>query len=182
MTKEAIFLGMILGLISSWRNKTLLSVPKFKNLSISGIGMCIFFISLNMAIKSQWIFSHFGWIHGISLLVIAVGCFLGKHLAYFIIGLGCALNGTVVLLNGAMPVDVSALLLSGDEQAIKLITEGRTLTHVLANEESCLTFLGDRFLFSSLITSARVISIGDVVIAFGLFLFIASAVSYVFRR
>ncbi|WP_322626978.1 DUF5317 family protein [Aedoeadaptatus coxii] len=182
MTKEAIILGMMLGLIFSWKNKVFLSLPTFKNLIIAGIGACIFILSLKMAPKSPMILTVFPIVHGIALVIIGFGLLLGKHIGYRLAGIGVLLNSIVVLLNGGMPVESSCLVKIGDVRALNLISTGKTLTHVLANEGTQLRFLCDRFIFYSPITSARVMSVGDGFIAIGMFIFVTSAVSYVFRR
>ena len=182
MTKEAIILGMMLGLIFSWKNKVFLSLPTFKNLIIAGIGALVFIISLKMAPRFPSILKVFPTLHGMSLVIMGLGLILGKHPGYRISGVGVLLNSIVVFLNGGMPVEPSCLIEIGDEQALSLITGGKTLTHVLANEGTKVRILCDLFILSPPITSARVMSIGDGFIAVGMFLFMAGAVSYVFRR
>lgn len=182
MTKEAIILGMMLGLIFSWKNKVFLSLPTFKNLIIAGIGAFIFIVSLKLAPTSSSILKAFPAIHGISLAIIGFGFIIGKHLGYRLAGIGVLLNSLSVILNGAMPVESSRLIEIGDDRALSLIAGGKTLTHVLADEGTKVRFLCDRFVFSSPMTSARVMSIGDGFLAVGIFVFVASAVSYIFRR
>ena len=182
MTKEAIILGMMLGLIFSWKNKVFLSLPTFKNLIIAGIGALIFIISIKLAPNSPSILKTFPAIHGVSLGIIGFGFIVGKHLGYRLVGIGVLLNSLPVVLNGAMPVEPSRLIEIGDDRALSLIAGGKTLTHVLADEGTRVRFLCDRFIFSSPMTSARVMSLGDGFIAVGIFVFVASAVSYVFRR
>ena len=182
MTSEGILLGIWLGLLMAWRNKAFLQVPRFKNLIVAGTGAALFIIALKAAPSSPFIAAHFSAIHALALFIMAVGCLLGRHLGYTLSAVGIALNAAVVALNGYMPVEASALLKIGDTRALTLITEGRVLTHGLANEATRLRFLCDRFCFTSAISSAKVMSIGDGFIAFGLFLFVASATTYIFRK
>ncbi|MDY3119259.1 MAG: DUF5317 family protein [Peptoniphilus sp.] len=182
MTKEAIVLGIFLGLLMAWKKKRFLSRPRFKKLIIAGTGAVLFIISLKMAPSVPFVARYFSVLHWLFLFVMAVGCLFGGHFGYILIGSGLLLNGLVVALNGYMPVEVSALLKTGDSSALTLISEGRAITHGLANEGTRLRFLCDRFAYSSAITSARVVSLGDGIIAIGLFLFVASAVTYLFGK
>ena len=182
MTTEGIILGVWLGLLMSWKNKVFLQEPRFKNLIVAGTGAAIFLIALKAAPSVPFVAAHFSAIHALALFVMAVGCLLGRHLGYTLSAVGIALNAAVVALNGYMPVEASALLKIGDTRALTLITEGRVLTHGLANEATRLRFLCDRFCFASAISSAKVMSLGDGFIAFGLFLFVASATTYIFRK
>lgn len=182
MTKEAILLSILAGLLLSWKNKTFLKEPRFKNLILTGFGAVLFLFSLKTAPSSSFVAAHFSTLHGLALFLMAAGCLLGRHPGYICTGMGLLLNAVVVALNGAMPVEASALLKIGDERALALISEGRVLTHGLANEGTRLRFLCDRFAFSSPMTSPRVMSLGDGIMAVGLFLFVASATSYIFRK
>lgn len=182
MTTEGMILGVCLGLLIAWKDKTFLQEPRFKNLIVEGAGAAIFILSLKAAPSVPFLAAHFSTIHALALSVMAVGCLLGRHLGYTLSGIGLALNAAVVALNGAMPVEANALLKIGDSRALTLITEGRVLTHSLANEATRLRFLCDRFCFSSAVSSAKVMSLGDGFIALGLFLFVASATSYLFGK
>ena len=182
MTTEGIILGVCLGLLMAWKDKTFLQEPRFKNLIVAGTGAALFLIALKAAPSVPFLAAHFSTIHALLLFIMAVGCVIGRHPGYVSAGIGLALNGAVVALNGAMPVEAKALLKIGDSRALALITEGRVLTHGLANEATRLRFLCDRFCFTSAISSAKVMSIGDGFIAFGLFLFVASATTYIFRK
>ena len=182
MTTEGIILGVWLGLLMAWKNKTFLKEPGFKNLIVAGAGAVIFMLSLKAAPSVPFLAAHFSAIHALALFIMAVGCVIGRHPGYVSAGVGLALNGAVVALNGAMPVEANALLKIGDSRALTLITEGRVLTHCLANEATKLRFLCDRFCYSSAVSTAKVMSLGDGFIAFGLFLFVASATSYLFGK
>ncbi|MDD7362929.1 MAG: DUF5317 domain-containing protein [Peptoniphilus sp.] len=157
-------------------------MPQFKNLAISLVGAAIFIIALKTAPSHAQIAEHFSAVHGVALSVIAIGLIVGRHPGYRLAGIGCAMNALVVLLNGAMPVELSSLMKIGDGRAIALISEGRTLTHTIAGTDTRLRWLCDRIAFSSPVTTPRVMSAGDVFIAAGLFIFTASAVSFIFRR
>lgn len=182
MTTEGIILGVWLGLILAWKNKVFLQEPRFKNLIVAGTGAALFIIALKAAPSVPFLAAHFSAIHALALFIMAVGCLMGRHLGYILSGIGLALNGVVVALNGVMPVEAEALLKIGDVRALTLITEGRVLTHGLANEATRFRFLCDRFCYASAISSAKVMSLGDGLIAMGLFLFVASATSYLFGK
>ncbi len=182
MTTEGIILGVCLGLLMAWKNKIFLQEPRFKNLIVAGTGAALFIIALKAAPSVPFIAAHFSAIHVLALFLMAVGCFIGRHLGYIFAGAGFLLNGAVVALNGAMPVEAQALIKIGDDRALTFITEGRVLTHCLANDATKLRFLCDRFCYSSAVSSAKVMSLGDAFIAFGLFLFVASATSYLFGK
>lgn len=182
MLKEAILLGVMAGLIFSWKKKTFLSSPPFKYLVVALMGAAGFLVSLRWAPVNETVRDYFPAIHGISLFIIALGIFMGNHPGYKVAGVGVLMNAVAVFSNGAMPVEEECLSAIGDVSALYLIASGKTLTHTLADTETRLRFLGDRFVFSSPMTSPRVMSAGDVLIAIGLFIVMASAVSYIFRR
>lgn len=166
----------------AWRNRTFLSPPGFRNLAVAAAGALLFLLSLYVLPGWGITRETFGFLHALSLFVMAVGFFWGKHMGYKIVGTGFLLNGLIILLNGHMPVERTALIAANDERALGLLEANKVLTHALADGATRLSFLDDRIPFASPITSPRVISIGDICIAIGLFILVSSAVTYIFRR
>mgnify|MGYP002403974986 FL=1 len=87
--------------------------------------------------------------------------------------LGTTLNFMPIALNkGKMPVSIDALKFSSLYSELKLLKEGRILTHVLENEATKMGILGDIIPIPKPYPLPKIISIGDIFIALGLFVVI----------
>jgi len=87
--------------------------------------------------------------------------------------LGTILNFMPIALNkGKMPVSIDALKFSSLYSELKLLKEGRILTHVLENEATKMGILGDIIPIPKPYLLPKIISIGDIFIALGLFVVI----------
>lgn len=103
------------------------------------------------------------------------GFWLSKQ--YFginIISFGSGLNVLAILSNnGRMPVSYEALLKNNLQEAIKLINQGLDFKHVFINERTKVVFLTDIIQPPGILGCLmRVVSIGDLIIALGICVFI----------
>ncbi|NSW90566.1 MAG: DUF5317 domain-containing protein [Firmicutes bacterium] len=97
-----------------------------------------------------------------------------KYLGINVIALGTGLNALVILLNkGRMPVSYEVLLKNDLQQAINMVKEGLDFKHMFIDEGAKLAFLADIIeppgIFGYFM---RVVSIGDLIIALGICIFI----------
>jgi hypothetical protein len=112
----------------------------------------------------------------IFLAVYIIGLiFLGinrHNQGFLLIFIGVLLNFIVMALNGGrMPVSVEAAQFLGREY-IELLQTGLYAKHTAINESTLLPFLGDIIPLSEPYPRDQVISIGDVVMNVGAFIFI----------
>ncbi|AVX31697.1 hypothetical protein CTH_2133 [Carboxydocella thermautotrophica] len=109
-----------------------------------------------------------GWVHVVSYFFLFYWLYLNRHLiGVRILGLGLFLNFLVILFNGGyMPVS-GRFLPAHVKERLALYEDG---THRLLQVDDALPFLGDIFYIPGL---NEVFSIGDVLLAVGLFWIIA---------
>lgn len=187
MIVECILLGIIGGFFLSKRKRTCLENLNFSGLWISFIGAMVFYLSLNLSLRSNssfgdFLLKNFFFIHPIALFLMGGGMFMGKkHVGKFLVGFGFIFNGIAVLLNQKMPVSAKALNKISDFETLRLLKENRVLTHTLMNNTKG-NILGDIIAYKPIIGKAKVMSIGDVVIALGIAVIIASYISLMSRR
>jgi hypothetical protein len=118
-----------------------------------------------------------GGAHGVLLVasfVLAV-VWLGlqpRHLPTALLGIGAALNAVVILMNSGMPVDADALAAIGRSSVD--VTQGFLYKHVPMTDATRLAWLGDRI---PIPLQRNVISIGDVVMACAIALWLAGSVA-----
>lgn len=117
-------------------------------------------------------------LHAISLLLMATFLLANLHYrALALVGVGLALNVVVIGANGGyMPVDPAAAERAGFGQiAARLRTEGTFQKSVSMTESTRFPFLADVIHLPLPNGPDRLISVGDVFIAAGTFLFIQEA-------
>lgn len=107
-----------------------------------------------------------------SMLIAALALALNRHLpGAFWIGLGLVSNAAVILLNGGfMPVSAEARGFAGMPPLA-----GREMNVVPLTGDSRLPWLADILPLPSLLPFANVLSIGDLLISLGAFIFIQRA-------
>lgn len=124
---------------------------------------------------SAKIVSYALFINIIAYCLLLTGFWLNRE--YFgikVISVGSGLNILAILLNGGrMPVNYEALLRNNMDRIIDLINRGLDFKHVLIDESTKVLFLTDIIqlpgIFGYLM---RVVSIGDLIIALGICVFI----------
>lgn len=117
-----------------------------------------------------------GWAHTV-LLFISLGlgvCWIGlqrRHLAQLLLALGFGLNLVVIAANGGMPVDPRALAAVG--RGGTNVADGFLYEHVPLTADTRLAWLADRL---PVPIQGNVISVGDVVLAVAIGLWVADVV------
>lgn len=133
-------------------------------------------ISNNIGNLGNIIEDKFFYIHIFIYLLLIVGLFMNFHDK----GLRITLLGSIfnflplIMNNGRMPVSLNALKYSNLYTQIALLEEGRIITHSLASKTTKLILLGDIIPIPKPYFFPKIISIGDILIALGLFILIQS--------
>jgi hypothetical protein len=112
-------------------------------------------------------------------LLLSAGFLLNRHITGIpVIWAGMVLNTVAMLANGGkMPVDTDILVKYGMIRELEAVTSGLDIRHIPMDAGTRLAFLCDRFRPPSLLSvMSGVISIGDMLIAFGLFALVFSLV------
>ncbi|MDC3417700.1 DUF5317 domain-containing protein [Aquibacillus salsiterrae] len=124
--------------------------------------------------------NQFSWLGGISnylfVLVYIIGLFFlwtnRDQQGFYIIFAGVLLNFIVMAVNGGrMPVSEEASLIL-DPMYVEAIKNGYYAKHALLTESTLVPFLGDIIPITSPYPRSQVISIGDVIMNIGIFLYI----------
>jgi len=90
------------------------------------------------------------------------------------VGLGASLNALVMLVNGGrMPVSLEAMQKAGIKEVTEMIMSGADNKHAVISSTTKLKFLADIYICPVFIGQGMgVVSIGDLVVALGLFVFV----------
>lgn len=116
------------------------------------------------------------------MIILLMLCFWfnRKHIGLWFVGAGALMNALVMFANGGrMPVDSESMKRAGIDRLSDALTSSEDLKHVILNENTRLWFLSDIIHLPGIIgIGMNVVSIGDLVIAFGLFLLVLE-ISYV---
>ncbi len=176
MVYDGIVIGLIVGFIrAGWRNGlAALSQIRIKGGLIFPILLGIQFILYFLHGKISLIEQYNGYMF---MVVYAAGLYVlwlnRKEKGFWWIFAGVALNFIVMLVNGGkMPVSVEAVSVL-DPSYVKMLTEGTTVSkHFALNDSTIFPFLGDIIPVTSPYPRSQVISIGDVVMNFGIFIYL----------
>ncbi len=124
-----------------------------------------------------WMVEYAALIHGLSyvaLLWMMLGNLQLRGMS--LLTAGTILNFLVIAANGGrMPVWARGLELTGQEDMLLLLSADQSLTHQLMGDATVLGFLGDTLILPPPYPLPQVISIGDVIMALGLFILIQAA-------
>jgi hypothetical protein len=134
-----------------------------------GIEICIFLLQNKVSFIASLSNSLFMLVYIVALVFL----WINRHnQGFLLIFIGVLLNFIVMALNGGrMPVSVEAARFLGREY-IELLQTGLYAKHMAINESTLLPFLGDIISLSAPYPREQVISIGDVVMNVGAFIFI----------
>lgn len=117
-------------------------------------------------------------LHLISYAVVLAAIAVNLHLrSLLVVLLGAAANAVCIAANGGfMPASPEALRSAGLEQELALLSaNGYLAGSTLMNDATLLPFLGDVLALPAGTPLSNVFSVGDVVLALGLMLFLAKA-------
>lgn len=186
MILEALFLGVIAGKIRGGDFKKLgyvfFRLPYILILSfILMIGTSLLVFLGNKVVIDNRIY-----IYIVAYFLLFTVLFLNLHnKAIWLILLGAVANFTAIVLNqGSMPIDLLVLEKLGLVNMVNLIKEGEILSYIPIQDASTYTeYLAKRFALPSFYPLKHVMSIGDLLVSLGLFLYIQKIMqSRVYRR
>lgn len=114
------------------------------------------------------------YIHTFSYALLFAGIYFNRSMmAFRIIFIGIFLNFLVIVANGGqMPVSGDAMVKIGLVENMLEIQNGNIITHMIINEKTQLEFLGDILALPKPYPRPKIFSIGDVVMAVGIFTYI----------
>jgi hypothetical protein len=177
MVYDGIVIGLIVGFIrAGWRNGlAALSQIRIKGGLIFPLLLVIQFILYFLHGKIQMIEQYNGYMF---MVVYAAGlCMLWlnrKEKGFWWIFAGVALNFIVMLVNGGkMPVSVEATASVLDPSYAQMLIDGTAVSkHAALDGSTILPFLGDIIPLTTPYPIRQVISIGDVIMNFGIFVYL----------
>lgn len=174
MILEAIIIALISMIFIREKDLNNLIDFKFKRFYLAFIGIFIM-IFINFVTGSyfsnltDFFVKYFKFFHILSLLLISLSFFSNyENKGLLICGIGSFLNALPVMTNGKMPVSSTALMKITNERIIKIIYMGASLSHGVF-ENPKLYFLSDIIYLKRFIGPSKLISIGDIIIAVGLY-------------
>lgn len=170
MIVELTLLGFIIRYIKD-KNFKFLDEFNLKNIKFLLAGIIIKLFIINF-LNTDFLRRYYYLIDTIFLLVISFFLFSnGKILA--ISGLGTMLNALVIFLNKKMPVSEKFAHLVMDSKKYEILKNGDVLTHGFINPK--LRILSDIIPIPKPYIYPRLISVGDILISIGIFIFILSS-------
>lgn len=117
------------------------------------------------------------YLHAASYILLFAGIVSNRqHRSMGLVFLGSFLNFLVIFLNGgAMPVSVEALENAGLTSYAQIVSDGSMVTHQPLTSMTKLPFLADIIVLPAFYPLPKVMSVGDIIISLGLFIFIQKA-------
>lgn len=117
------------------------------------------------------ILPYFPYIHvGLYFFLIAAVLLSRDNFGSYVLAGGMFLNMIPLAANGRMPVSLTAELATGREAGIRMLLENRSLVHMAAGENTRFNILSDIIPLPPPYYQPKVVSIGDILIAVGLYL------------
>jgi len=174
MLLEVMLISLIIGLLRGGKLRELAELP-FKKV---GLVIAAFFIQYILVFGGERefsLFSNFGtYLHILSYLLLLVAIWHSRNIRGMkIIGLGVLINFIVILSNGGrMPVSVDALLKTGLDDMLPLLKCKSYAIHTILVPSSRLKFLSDIIPLPPPYPRPRVLNIGDIIMAIGVFILI----------
>lgn len=179
MLAESVILSIIVGVFRGKKIKSLESI-KINRLwlvifSLAIEFLCGFIIKNNISSLSIFVSKNYFLIHifvYILLFLFFIFNFNNRYLSLVLIGV--ILNFIVIAANdGLMPVNVDVALSKGFNESVNILAEGRIVGHtILVKGQTRFWFLADIINIPPPYPFPQTISIGDIFIALGTFLFI----------
>lgn len=185
MLAESLILSIIIGKLRG------LNVSSLEKVSINKLWLIIFSVLIeitssivlknNIKPISELIINNYFFIH----LLIYMSLFLffisnTSYKSFYIVGLGSLLNFMVIMANkGFMPVSISMGKSMGFQKTISTLEAGRIAGHtIMVPGKTPLWFLGDIINIPPPYPFPQTISIGDVFLILGAFMFIQNQMKF----
>jgi hypothetical protein len=176
MVYDGIVIGLIVGFLrAGCRN----GIAALSQIRIKGglifpillaIQFLLYFLHDKVPIIAQYNGYMFMAVYAAGLYVLVLN---RKEKGFWWIFAGVALNFLVMLVNGGkMPVSVEAASILDPKYVEILKNETVSSKHIALNDSTLLPFLGDIIPLTKPYVRSQVISIGDVIMNFGIFLYI----------
>jgi hypothetical protein len=133
----------------------------------------LFAVSAGIAIVERYSM----YFHILSYLVLFAGIFSNREYpSMWTVFLGSFLNFLVIALNGgAMPVSLEGLHRAGLDNYARIISTGGIATHQPLTELTKFRYLADIIVLPASYPFPKVLSIGDILISIGIFIFVQRA-------
>lgn len=178
MVYDGIIIGLIVGL---FRGGLKHGLVQFSNIRLKSgwifpLLLVFQFFMFYIQERSSTVAAASGYIYIAVYVVGLIFLWLNRHnKGFWLIMIGVFLNFLVMLVNGGrMPVSYEAASVL-DPIYLEMLRSGDAVTkHYLLDASTRLAFLGDIIPLSSPYPRTQAISIGDVVMNFGIFLFIVN--------
>lgn len=172
MLIETLLISFIVVKIRGKKIKDLAKIS-FKGWILIVLGFIISYLSVYLISRGNlYLYKRLAYIQSISSLLIIMGI-LYKAISFDRIVLSGGLLVNLIPIafnNGKMPVYGDALIELGLNQQFILLKNNLVVTHTLIDDASKIQFLSDIIPFKYLFP--KVLSVGDLIIAFGIFLII----------
>jgi len=114
-------------------------------------------------------------LHGVSYILVISFIFINRKIpGILLIGIGIILNATVIFLNGGyMPASLESVEKTSAGRQLEILSQGSATNNSQAiTEDTILPWLADIFYIPSWVPLSNVFSIGDVLIAAGVCLYL----------
>ncbi|MFD3157876.1 DUF5317 domain-containing protein [Haloimpatiens sp. FM7330] len=178
MMIEALIFPIVIGKIRGGKIKNLFNIfiNKWWFIVVAAlIEFTVSFIRIK-EIGSIWkvINNNIFWIHMITYSLIIVVLFINiRKKGFKSVMIGVILNFLVIMVNGGrMPVDVRGIENMISQESLQILKTGKDLTHKLADDSTKLSFLGDIIHIKKPYPIPKSISVGDIFMILGVFMFI----------
>ena len=172
---EAILISIIIGLIRGGR----LKVPKAVNHKTMGLFvfgiiiqyMLIFLTGMDETSSINKILSYTKQAHIISYILILIGIVTNiKFKSLWVALVGFLMNFFVIGLNGwKMPISLEGIKLIGSPNLYEMIDSGKMALYTPIVDSTKYPILGNIIIFANPYPISRIISLGDLIISFGIF-------------
>jgi hypothetical protein len=176
----AIISGVIFGLLARGKISNLFEL-KFEKAWIIMLALFIQVAAQVLSLKGvEFAIRYSLFIQGIMFCMVIVCLWYNRrYIGVWFIGLGCILNALVMMLNdGKMPISYNALAKADLLWTLDSFRAGADGRHTIVNEATRLPLLADTmhppFFFDYFM---KVVSIGDLIVIWGLFLLVLGAVT-----
>ncbi|EOC99991.1 DUF5317 domain-containing protein [Caldisalinibacter kiritimatiensis] len=176
MLLESLVGSVVIGFIRGGKLRRLTNI-RFKRIWIFllaiAVQLGIVFLTIN---EVEFVLKYTKELYIISYALLFIGIISNfKYKSLWVIAIGGALNLFSFIANkGKIPVSVEGLELAGLKEMAELVKQGKMTLYEPITEATKYSFLGDIITVPEPYPFPHILSIGDMVIALGLFIFIQS--------